>query len=151
MPRFDQACRACSWTGEILVPPHTHPPCPVCGGATERVWRASARVVGDDIPGGLTLENVGHEPVTVYSHAERRRLLKERGLEECVRHVPVPGTDKSPHTTSWASVSPETLATAGAWLAARSGGAGRTPSEDPPTVGPIATPALVAALYDTLR
>lgn len=55
----------------------------------------------DGIPGGLTIENLGHEPVTVYSHSERKAIMKARGLREQVRHVPLPGTDKSPHTTRW--------------------------------------------------
>lgn len=58
----------------------------------------------DDIPGGMKLENLGHEEVTVYSKSELRRELNARGLVEMVRHVPVPGTDKSPHTTSWTAV-----------------------------------------------
>jgi hypothetical protein len=59
------------------------------------------RVVDDTILGGLTIENMGHEPVTVYSHSERRRLMKERGLREQVRHVGLRGSDKSPHTSRW--------------------------------------------------
>lgn len=71
---------------------------------------------GPDItyPGGLTLENMGHEPVTVYSESERQRIMKARGLRECVRHVP-----GSPHTSDWSGPSPHTLATIGEWLAAR--------------------------------
>lgn len=46
-------------------------------------------------------ENIGHEPVHFTSRSEKRRLLKERGLEECVRHVGVKGSDKSPHTSRW--------------------------------------------------
>jgi hypothetical protein len=61
----------------------------------------------DGIPGGETLENVGPEPVTFYSRSEKRRYLKEHGLVEMVRHVPVPGTDTSPHTTSWTGVNLE--------------------------------------------
>ena len=58
-------------------------------------------VQADGIPGGLTLHNLGHEPVTVYSHSERRRIMAERGLREQVRHVGIPGSDRSPHTTRW--------------------------------------------------
>jgi hypothetical protein len=58
----------------------------------------------DGIPGGETLDNVGPEPVTFYSRSEKRRYLKEHGLVEFVRHVPVPGSDSSPHTTSWSAV-----------------------------------------------
>lgn len=65
---------------------------------------ASIGARSDGIPGGLTLENVGPQPVTFYSHSEKRRYLREHGLEECVRHVPVPGSDRSPHTVSWTAV-----------------------------------------------
>ncbi len=67
------------------------PRCPHGHGAGVRI--------GDEIPGGIVLENYGPDPVRVYSHSERKALMKARGLEEMVRHVGVPGTDKSPHTT----------------------------------------------------
>lgn len=35
--------------------------------------------------------------------------MQARGLIEFVRHQPLAGTDKSPHTTSWSSMSKETL------------------------------------------
>jgi hypothetical protein len=50
--------------------------------------RGTYAAVADDIPGGLTLHNLGPEPVTVYSHTQRRRLMRDRGLRECVRDVP---------------------------------------------------------------
>jgi len=76
--------------------------------------------IRDDIPGGVLLENYGPHPVRVYSHSERKRLMaqpridpvtgKEYRLSEFVRHVGVPGTDKSPHTTDWGkSMDPYTL------------------------------------------
>jgi hypothetical protein len=58
-------------------------------------------IIRDEIPGGLTITNMGHEPVTVYSWSERNRIMKARGLREQVRHMPLPGTDKSPHTSRW--------------------------------------------------
>jgi len=63
--------------------------------------------VRDDIPGGMVLENYGPEPVTVYSHSERRKLLKQRGLEEAAHHVP---GDK--HVRTWDTVDPVTVANA---------------------------------------
>lgn len=65
---------------------------------------ASIGARGDEIPGGMTLENLGPDPVTVYSRSELKRELAARGLVEMVRHVPVPGTDRSPFTTSWTAV-----------------------------------------------
>jgi len=71
--------------------------------------RGCCGVVSDSFRGGVTLENLGPEPVTVYSETERRRIMKERGLEDFVRHRPLPGTDKSALTTNWAAASRTTL------------------------------------------
>ena len=60
-------------------------------------------------PGGRTFENLADTPQTFYSPAEKQRFMRERGIEEYVRHQPLPGSDRSPHTTSWAAVSQETL------------------------------------------
>lgn len=88
--------------------------CPTCGiELVVGAWPWCPHGVGasgaqsDDIPGGRTYENLGPDPVTVYSKSELRRELKARGLVEMVRHVPVPGTDTSPHTTSWTGVNLE--------------------------------------------
>ncbi len=77
---------------------------PFCDGAQGHGFGASFNAQPDDIPGGETLENVGHVPQTFYSRSEKRRWLKAHGIEEMVRHVPIPGTDRSPHTQSWVSV-----------------------------------------------
>jgi len=45
--------------------------------------RGTYAAIADDIPGGLTIENLGPTPVTVYSHTERRRIMRARGLREC--------------------------------------------------------------------
>lgn len=66
--------------------------------------RGALGAQSDDWPGGKTFENLGAEPITLYSRSELRRELKARGLVEMVRHVPVPGSDTSPHTTSWTGV-----------------------------------------------
>jgi hypothetical protein len=143
MPRFTQHCTVCPWEGDIHAQPFESPPCPTCGGVTERLWRGQAADVRDDtFIGGLTLENLGHEPVTVGSRSELRRELKARGLEPMVRHVPVPGSDKSPHTTSWAAVSAYSLEQA-RLLLERVGTTSVTPREPDP-VRPQATPELVA-------
>lgn len=87
---------------------------------------------GPDItyPGGLTLHNLGHEPVTVYSETERKRIMHARGLREMVRHVP-----GSPHTTDWSGPAPHTLATLGDWIAERSGGSAGKRVVDGPARG----------------
>lgn len=63
-------------------------------------------------PGGRTFENLGDQPVTFYSPAEKARYMKQHGLEEFVRHAPLPGTDTSPHTSRWVSVPDMAAATA---------------------------------------
>lgn len=63
--------------------------------------KGSQMVESDDIPGGMWIENLGPVPVKVYSHTERLAIMRSRGLNEYVRHMGVPGSDKSPHTTNW--------------------------------------------------
>jgi hypothetical protein len=90
--RTSSACERCGVTLQI----GDYPFCP------HGPYRGNAE--SDGIPGGETLENVADQPVTFYSHSEKRRYLREHGLVEMVRHVPVPGSDRSPHTTSWTAV-----------------------------------------------
>ena len=51
--------------------------------------------------GGLQVENLGHEIVTVYSRQQLKREMDARGLEPRVRHVGQQGSDRSPHTSRW--------------------------------------------------
>jgi hypothetical protein len=104
---YNQHCTACDWQGEIHVEPFTHPPCPTCGGATERLWstpRGGHFVIGDEFVGGRTYHNLGPEPVTIQSRSELRAVLKARGLQEFVTHEGSVEGDRSAHTTRWASV-----------------------------------------------
>lgn len=144
MPRHDQHCTTCDWSGEVWVKPFEHPPCPKCGAETERLWQQSTSVVDDSIPGGQWIENLGPQPMFFETKSAILQEAKRRGLEPRVRHVPVPGTDKSPHTTSWAAVSPYQLEQA-RLLLERVGKNHVTPHEDEP-VRPLATPALVSEL-----
>jgi hypothetical protein len=79
-------------------------------------------------PGGRTFENLGNEPQTFYSPGELNKYLKAHNLESFVRHQPVPGTDKSPHTTSWAAVSQHQLDGATAMLERVGNGKDATPT-----------------------
>jgi hypothetical protein len=148
VPRFDQRCVQCQWEGEVFAQPYEMPPCPDCGGSTERVWRRCAEVRDDTFVGGLTLENLGDEPVTVFSRSELKRELHARNLEPFVRHVPVPGTDKSPHTTNWAVPSQYTLDAAKAILERVGAQIGR-PSVAPTHVYPLATPSLAKEIAES--
>ena len=103
MPIFDRRC-ACGWSRDDCYEPSRHElACPTCGAETERVWTSRpAAMHGDDaFVGGVTYENMGHEPVTVYSRAERKREMQKRGLTEFARHQPKQGSDKSSFTSRW--------------------------------------------------
>lgn len=99
--------------------------CPECGvtyGIGGSPWcrdahrTGASQAVPDDIPGGVWIHNMGHEPLFFTSQSAIDAAAKERGLIRMVRHV-----EGSPHTTDWSGPSPHTLATLGDWLAARSG------------------------------
>lgn len=113
MPIYDRICQACGWVGSDLFEPVEagRVDCPN-GHETERVWISTGRspnVIDDTIIGGRVYENLGHEPVKVESRSQLKRELQARGLTEFVRHVPTPGSDKSPHTVSWSSMSQHSL------------------------------------------
>lgn len=113
------ACDRCG--GDLDTGDHGIGCCPLERG---RHRRATSDVTW---AGGKTFENLGHEPVTFYDKSSYTRYLKAHGISEFVRHVPVPGSDKSPHTTSWAGVSQYTLDGAKAMLE-RSGKASDAPA-----------------------
>jgi hypothetical protein len=79
-------------------------------------------------PGGRTFENLADTPQTFYSPGELNKYLRAHNLESFVRHQPVPGTDKSPHTTSWAAVSQHQLDGATAMLERVGNGKDATPT-----------------------
>lgn len=65
-----------------------HPFCPHQS-ATTAIFR-------DEIPGGVTVENYGPQPMTFYSHSERREYMRTHGLQEREKFSPKPGTDIDP-------------------------------------------------------
>ncbi len=77
-----------------------------CGQRAKKVWKKAVTVQQDSIEGGVWIENMGDQPVKVYSESERKRYMRERGLEDFVRHTPTPGSDKSKYTSNWATISP---------------------------------------------
>lgn len=68
---------------------------PFCNGGH---GKGQNNVVGDEIDEWN--ENVGDTPVHFTSRIEKRRYLKEKGLEEFVRHVPRPD-GRRPSTSRW--------------------------------------------------
>ena len=88
----DTTCDKCG----VVLQIGDHPFCPHPRGSGFKYFE-------DGIPGGLTVENLGHTPITFYSHSEKQRYMREHGWREKVEHVPLQGSDKSPHTTRWVS------------------------------------------------
>jgi hypothetical protein len=82
----------CSWCGQELQVGDW----PWCPHGRSKGDEHKSSYVPDEIPGGLTLENVGPEPVTVYSRTEMNQLFESRGLQRKERFCPTPGTDKDP-------------------------------------------------------
>ena len=126
------------------------PLCHDCALPMTRVFSVSSnhRSAEDNIPGGLWLENYGPHPLKVYSHTERKRLLKylpdgtmrrdrvtgqEYRLVEQVRHVGVPGSDRSPQTSNWSTMDAVTLENA-RQLVSRVTGAPSADAHDPEDV-----------------
>lgn len=122
MPTYDYRCLNCGHNLEMyraISERNNVVRCPDCNSSMERYMDSQHAhgVVGDEWPGGKWFENLGPHPVKLYSNTERKKIMKERGLREFVRHQPLQGTDKSPHTTDWsAGIAKETLAGATAIL-----------------------------------
>ena len=70
---------------------------------------AHSSVIGDEID--LVIENNGTpEPIRFRSREALRKHMDAHGLVPMVRHKPLPGSDKSPHTTDWSrGIDPQTL------------------------------------------
>lgn len=69
-----------------------------CGVPTEKVWR-SASVIGDAVD--FWTENMGPVPIHITSRTQWKQEMAQRGLVQKVRHQPLKGSDKSPHTSRW--------------------------------------------------
>lgn len=100
--------------------------------------------------------NLGRDPVHITSKAQRRQIMAERGLEEFIRHTPVPGTDHSPFTTDWSkgSIDPYTLAQAEALIARVHGKDKAVEAPVAPVANPFnftATPEMVRELTDKVE
>lgn len=102
MPRHTQHCLTCSWQADLIVSAGVHPPCPECGGATERVWSASAAVHGDECD--YIDHNLGPKPIRIRSWSEMRRLENALGVRPSVRHVEHPWGPKHNHTVDWSKI-----------------------------------------------
>jgi hypothetical protein len=101
MPMYDFKCdNGHQHRDQLRSIANRHDPCPDCGcPITMNPNRTS--MIGDDIPGGMWVENLGPKPVQVFSKSQLRHEAQMRGLTQSVRHVGVPGSDKSKHTVRW--------------------------------------------------
>lgn len=96
MPRYDVVCGS-GHEGEVVTRwDDRHAPCPTCGQPTERIWKASAAVRGDE----CDFYDPNFER-RFTSMAEHDRTLKQHGLVRKVRHVGTRGGDRSAYTTRW--------------------------------------------------
>jgi hypothetical protein len=65
-------------------------------------------VIGDDIPGGMVIENLQHEPLTFYSKKAIVKKADALGLQPMIRHV-----EGDKHLSNWATaIDPYTMAAA---------------------------------------
>lgn len=104
MPFYDVGCEACDWREiDVLEPVHRDPrPCPMCSAPTVRMWTTKPpTAIGDEMHhwqvNGLA------QPRLFESKIEHRRWMKENRYQNATRHVGEQGSDKSKHTTNWAS------------------------------------------------
>ena len=61
----------------------------------------SFSVVNDSIRGGVVMENLDSKPTRYYSRSAIKLRADVLGVENRVRHMPEPGSDKSPFTSRW--------------------------------------------------
>jgi putative FmdB family regulatory protein len=131
MPNYDRLCPSCGWVAVDVLEPIAAPPvaCPDCGAETQRVWlSAPPNVIGDEMD-HVQVNGLRH-PRRFRSKQEHKRWLKAEGFVIKDEHKPLVGTDKSPHSTRWASGGKQWLADAEA-LAQRNGTAeGIIPEEE---------------------
>jgi hypothetical protein len=78
-----------------------------CKGVMLRTWLPGSAngVVDDSIPGGMEIKNAlcnpDGTPRRFDSHSDIKRAAAEAGWTNVVEHIPMRGSDKSPHTTRW--------------------------------------------------
>ena len=110
-------CERCGW--ELRIGDY-----PFCGNGRDHS-PSKVSVIGDDIPGGQVIENLGHEPMTFYSKAAIREEADRRGLR--LRDQWAGPGDK--HLSNWAAgIDAYTLESARSLLARGSRSSAETPS-----------------------
>ena len=123
MPYFDSLCEQCNHEEPLyLKTGGDHPPCTRCGGPTIYLWRGKPAQIQTDesFIGGIAIENLGHEPITVYSRQDLARKMKAAHVEQRIKWA----GDGDKFLTNWAAgIDPQTLENAKFLLEHRTGGA----------------------------
>lgn len=103
MPMYEYACTGCRHYFETLTPIDRRDAvlCSQCGRTAEREWRHAPAMRPDSIPGGRIIENLTSRPKRFYSRTEIQDEMRVRGVEQRVKHVGLPGSDKNPNTSRW--------------------------------------------------
>jgi hypothetical protein len=103
MPIYERACERCDWTTDFSFEAwrDREKLCPQCGGWTVRVWTGTPAIIPDTFREPLVDEHMTKETQVFHSRSERKAAIKRHGAVERVRHIGVPGTDKSVFTTKW--------------------------------------------------
>lgn len=97
MPRHDIRCPYGHEHEVFVAWDAYHVPCPTCGATTDRLFKASATVAGDECD--FYDPNLERR---FTSKAEHDRAIKEQGWVRKVKHVGASrGSDKSPLTQRW--------------------------------------------------
>lgn len=99
MPMYDYRCPFGHETESLERIGTERTTCRVCHLEAWREWRSFANVIGDEID--WWDDNIDTKPVHFTSKIERRRMMKEKGVQEYLRHVGEQGSDRSKHTTRW--------------------------------------------------
>ena len=95
-------CEKCSQ--ELVI--GDYPFCP------HGLYGQNARVTNEQFIGGVTLENLGHDPVTVYSREEYKQAMLKANVEQHIKWVP-----GDHYLQNWgAFIDPKTMANAKALL-----------------------------------
>jgi len=72
-----------------------------CKGDPSRHVRGGSTVIGDEID--VVMRNGTREPIRFRSRGALKAWMQANGYVNNASHVPLPGTDKSPHTVNWTS------------------------------------------------
>jgi len=107
VPNYDVTCTACEADElDVLLPSWQTPvpPCPVCLGPREKVWRAKANaVIGDecDVWVKHAICNDDGTPKRYRSKQAMKEAAAAKGMVNHVEHIAGPGSDKNKHTQRW--------------------------------------------------